>query len=411
MCGGCTEDPLSGRKAHAIDLMQCHRKVKVGLFGQGKKVLIVTGEASGDLHAGSLVFALKEEEPSISIYGVGSERMREAGAEILQDSKEIAIVGFVEVIPKIFKIYMLLKRLRRFMMREKPDLLILVDFPDFNLRLAKRAKKLNIPVLYYISPQIWAWREGRARKIVRLVDRMAVIFPFEKAYYEREGLSVEFVGHPLIDTVRKDMLKDDALRSFGLDPEGMIIGLLPGSRKSEIRKILPQMIGAAREIKKAFPMVQFAIPLAPTVEEDDLIPFIENSGMDIKVLRNFTYDLIHSSMLVVVASGTATLEAAILGKPMVVVYRTSWFNYIIGKILVKVRDIAMVNIVAGKRIVPELIQSEANPDRISQEVISLIKDKDRYRMIEDALERVRNGLGGGGASKRVAGIAMEMMRT
>lgn len=377
---------------------------------KGKKVLIVTGEASGDLHGSSLAFALKKEIPTVSIYGVGSERMREAGVQILRDSKEMGIVGIVEVFFRFLALFGIFRRLKRFILEEALDLVILIDFPDFNIRLAKVARKKGIPVLYYISPQIWAWRRKRVKKMAKWIDQMAVIFPFEIPYYKKEGVPVDFVGHPLVDVVMPSLPREEALMRFGLDPKRTLIGLFPGSRKSEIKRMLPPMIGAALAIQKVDPMVQFAIPLAHTIRKEDLLPFIEKGGIDVALVRDATYDLINASRLVVVASGTATLEAALLRKPMVVVYKTSWINYLIGKMLIKVKNIGMVNLVAREMIVPELIQAKVTADGIFREVIYILQDANRYKEMKEALRNVVRILGEKGASERVAKIARRMIQ-
>ncbi len=375
-----------------------------------KRVLIVTGEASGDLHGSSLARALKKVIPSVAIYGVGSERMKKAGVRILCDSKEMAVVGLLEVFSSLAVLIEVFRIVKRFIREEIPDLLILIDFPDFNLMLAKVAKKMKIPVLYYISPQIWAWRQNRVKKIGKLIDQMAVIFPFEIPYYQKEGVPVNFVGHPLIDVAMPSLSREEAIEQFGLDPKRTLIGLFPGSRKSEIKRILPPMIGAARAIKDENPTAQFAIPLAHTIDQEDLSPYLEKGGIDITLVRDSTYDLINASRLVVVASGTATLEAALIGKPMVVVYKTSWINYLLGRMILKVKYLGMVNLVAREGIVPELIQAKLTADGIFREVMDLLKDAERYKKMKEALANVVRKLGEKGASEKVANIAWRMIQ-
>lgn len=378
-------------------------------FEKAKKVLIVTGEASGDLHGGGLAFALKKLSPTTSIYGVGSEKLKQAGVQIIRDSKEMAVVGIVEVFTKSAILLGAFWEIKRFIKEKRPDLLILIDFPDFNLLLAKVAAKIGIPVLYYISPQVWAWRPNRVKKMARVIKQMAVIFPFEISYYQKE-IPVEFVGHPLMDVAVPSLSRQEALERFGLDPKRTLIGLLPGSRKSEIKKILPPMLGAAKAIQEADPMAQFAIPLAPTIKEEDVFPFIEKGGIDVELVTDATYDLINASKLVVVASGTATLEAALLGKPMVIVYKTSWINYLLGKMIIKVEYLGMVNLIAGEAIVPELIQAKVTADGIFREVMGLLKDAEQYKKMKDALTNVVRTLGEKGASERVAQIARRMIQ-
>ncbi len=379
-------------------------------FEKAKKVLIVTGEASGDLHGGGLAFALKKLIPTVSIYGVGSEKMRESGVQILCDSREMAVVGIVEVFTRSAILIGVFQEIKRFIKEKVPDLLILIDFPDFNLRLAKVARKIGIPVLYYISPQVWAWRPNRVKKMAKVINQMAVIFPFEIPYYQKEGVPVAFVGHPLIDVAIPSLSRQEALERFGLDPKRTLIGLLPGSRKSEIKKILPPMLGAAKAIQEAAPMAQFAIPVAHTIKKEDIFPFLEKGGIDVELVTDSTYDLINASKLVVVASGTATLEAALLGKPMVIVYKTSWINYLLGKMIINVEYLGMVNLIAKKAIVPELIQAKVTADGIFREVMGLLKDAEQYKKMKDALTNVVRALGEKGASERVAQIARRMIQ-
>ena len=343
-----------------------------------KKVLIVTGEASGDLHGSNLAKALFHLDPEMKIYGVGGGRLKEVGAEVIFNSTDLAVVGITEVVRKFRTIFKIFRWLKASLKQDQPDLLILIDYPDFNLRLAKVAKKGGIPVLYYISPQVWAWRSSRVKKIARLVDKMAVIFPFEVSYYEKENIDVKFVGHPLVEVVKPRFSREDTLQKFGLDPSKNIIGLLPGSRKNEIFSLLPEMLGAAEIISRNFPDLQFILPLAPAYEKDDISSIIGRYNVTVKIIKNYYYEVIDASDFVIVASGTATLEAALLNTPMLIVYKTSLLTYFIGRILIRVKDIGLVNIVAEKRIVPELIQGQVTPERISHEVLEVIKNGNRF---------------------------------
>ncbi len=264
--------------------------------------------------------------------------------------------------------------------RERPDLVILIDFPDFNLRLAKHAHQRDIPVLYYISPQVWAWRSGRVKQIARWVKKMIVFFTFEVPIYEQAGVDVDWVGHPLIDIARPTLSREEAFRRFGLDLHRQTIGLLPGSRASEIERLLPTLLDAARILHQEIPTLQFLIPLASSVPKAMVSPFLEET-FPVTLIEGQTYDVMNISDLLITASGSATLEGAILGIPMVIIYKVSRLSYWIGRALIHVDHIGLVNLVAGERIVPELIQKDANPQRIAEEALRILKDPVRSQQM------------------------------
>jgi len=374
-----------------------------------KKVMIVAGEASGDLHGSRLVNALLKLDPTIHFYGIGGGKMKEEGVEVIFHASELAVVGIFEVLIHFKVILAAFQRLKRLIEDDPPDLLILVDYPDFNLRLARIAKKKQVPILYYISPQVWAWRKKRVKTIARLVNKMAVVFPFEVPIYQREKVDVEFVGHPLLDVVKSDILREEALTKFGLDSAKITIGLLPGSRKSEVRRILPPMLDAAKVLQKEMGNIQFIIPLAPGLSEEEVHFLLDKKGIAVKIVHGDIYEVINTCLCVIVASGTATLETAIMGKPMVIVYKISFLTYLIGKMMISVKNIGMVNIVAGKEVCPELIQGEANPRRIAQEVKKIVQTPLLYQRMQEELKGIREKLGHSGASFRVAQIAYNMM--
>ncbi|MCK4604668.1 MAG: lipid-A-disaccharide synthase, partial [Deltaproteobacteria bacterium] len=357
------------------------------------QVFVIAGEASGDLHGSNLIRALKSRLPQARFVGIGGPKMEEAGLELLFPSSELAVVGVVEVIGHIRPILKAFGRTTAWLRKERPDLLILIDYPEFNLQVAGRAKKLGIPIFYYISPQVWAWRQGRVKKLRRLVDRMAVILPFEKAFFRSRGMEVSFVGHPLLDVVKAEVSKAEFCRMAGLNPERPIVGLVPGSRKSEISRLFPVMAGAAERIFQDRQNVQFVVPLAPSLDPGILESFncpitisfttdphrqlqTEKSPNHqiIRVVQGQTYDAIAASDLILAASGTVTLEAAILGTPMVVTYKVSLITCLLGKCLIKVPFASLVNLVAGRRVVTEIIQRDVTPERLSQEVLSLLRD-------------------------------------
>jgi lipid-A-disaccharide synthase len=291
----------------------------------------------------------------------------------------------------------------------RPDLIILIDYPDFNLPLAKAASKRNIKVLYYISPQVWAWRQGRIGQIKKTVNKMAVILPFEIETYKRQGFAVNYVGHPLLDMIKLNYPKQESRKKFGLDEDKITIGILPGSRLSEVRKLLPELLQAAQILKNKMPDIQFVLPLADTLEEATLTEIISGFNVKINVISGHTYDVVSCVDLALVASGTATLETALLNVPMIIVYKISLLSYFIGRLFVRVKNIGLVNIIAGKTIVPELIQNDASGVRIAAEALSILKNGERKQEMIRELEAIRARLGEPGAAIRTAKMALDML--
>ena len=371
--------------------------------------MIVAGEASGDIYGADLAREAHKLDPNLHFLGIGGARMREAGVETLVDSADMAVVGLVEVLKHFDVISAAFLKLKQILLRDPPSLLILIDYPGFNLRLAKVAQRAGVKVLYYISPQIWAWRRGRVRKMARLVNHMAVILPFEAPFYEQAGVPVTFVGHPMLDMVKVALSRDEAAAGFGLSPERRIVGLFPGSRRSEIERLLPVIIGAAVRLKERFPDIQFALPLASTLTEEDIAPHLRAAGLEATIIHERIHDLIRACDAVVSVSGTVTLEIALVGTPMVIIYRLSPLTYQVAKRLVKVDHIGLCNIVAGETVVKELIQNEANPERIAAEIASILTDASYGEQIREKLATVRTRLGGGDASANVAQLILTMM--
>ena len=370
----------------------------------GIKVLIIAGEASGDLHGSHLVKAMLSLNPGLRFYGVGGDQMRKVGVKLLAHISDLAVVGITEVLFKLRTIYRVYRKLKHSLVSDPPSLIILIDYPDFNLLFARAAKKKNIPIVYYISPQIWAWRSGRIRQIGRLIKKMIVIFPFEKEFYEKAHIDVAFVGHPLLDSVQSHLSRDEAFRQFALLPGVLTIGLLPGSRMSEVTRNLPPLLKAVPLISRQLNSVQFIILAAPGLDSDKIKGMVSPEGPIVRVVEDNIYDVMQISDLLLVASGTATVEAAIMGTPMVVVYRVSPFSYLLGKLLINVKNIGMVNIIAKKTIVPELIQGDLNPKQIATTVLSILRDPSAREIMKKELVEVRKKLGNPGASLHAAHI-------
>jgi lipid-A-disaccharide synthase len=375
-----------------------------------KRVMIIAGEASGDLHAGKLIRAVRDVDPEVHFFGIGGDNMRKAGAEIMVDSREMAVVGLVEIWEHREVIFGALNRMRDSISQNPPDLLILVDYPEFNLRLAKHAKKHGVKVLFYISPQIWAWRQYRVRKIKKLVDMMAVVFPFEEAFYHNHNVPVRFVGHPLVNEVKASKPKPELMQEFGLDPGKPVVGLLPGSRRSEIKRLKETILESARLTRSQIENVQFILPLADTLDESQLGDIYEHySDLGIRVVKNRAYDVITCCDVVLTVSGTVTLEIALLKTPMVIINKVAWLTYIIVSRMLKIDHIGLCNIVADKRIAPELIQNDAIPEKISQQLINLLSNQElRVKMISE-LSEIETLLGARGGIEKIAGLTLEML--
>jgi len=371
-----------------------------------KSIMIIAGEASGDLHASSLVLEIRKLIPDARFTGIGGSRMRDAGVDLILNNREIAVTGFSEVFSKVRNILKAFRMVKETMRMARPDLLILLDFPDFNLRAGKTARRMGIPVIYYISPQVWAWRRGRVRTIQKLVEKIIVILPFEAPLYGDKGV---FVGNPLLDVVRPSLPAGEAREQFGLRKKSPVVALLPGSRENEIRQLLPIFLKAAHLIREQVPDIQYLLPVAPTVSEEKIQPMIQETGILIRLVRDRVYDAIALSDFAVVASGTATLETAILGVPMLIVYKMSRMSYLMASRLVRVPHIGLINMVAGERIVPELIQDQLTPDRIMKEVLHVLKDRVRSAEISKKLKQAVSRLGGPGASARAAEVVVQCL--
>lgn len=371
-----------------------------------KTVMIIAGEASGDVHGSRLVRSMHKRNSGLFFYGIGGRALRDAGVKILVDAEELSVVGITEVFSKLLGILKGIRIAKRSLKRMRPDLLILIDFPDFNLHVAATAKKLKIPVLYYISPQVWAWRPGRVNKIGKLVDHMAVILPFEQQFYRKHNIPVTFVGHPLLDNknATDSICKDITTRES-------VIGLFPGSRDREIARHLPVILKAAGLISKRAGKVKFIISLASSVAREHIENIVKKhkATIDFDIVADSVDKVFKQCKLVVAASGTVTLEAAISGTPMLIIYKVSPITYWLGKIMIKVNNIGLVNLIAGREIVPELVQSKASPENIADTALNMLNDASGLEMLRNELLGVRESLGGPGASERVAEIALSML--
>jgi lipid-A-disaccharide synthase len=382
------------------------RHVHCQVMAEKRNIMIIAGEASGDIHGARLVQAMQARDSGLGFFGIGGKALRQAGVCIRVDNSEIAVVGLSEVFSKLGTLLAALRTVKEDVRRIRPDLVIVIDFPDFNLRVSKMAKKWGIPVMYYISPQIWAWRTGRVKKIKKVVDHMVVIFPFETAFYERWDVPVTFVGHPLLDGIKSTTSRDGR---EDLKGKGPLVGLLPGSRNEEIRQLLPTMVQAADILSKGVRDIRFAIPVASSVDRA-LVEAIAGQGASrIVVLSDSVQDILEEATLAVTASGTVTLEAAIAGTPMIIVYRLSGFSYWVARRVIRVEHIGLVNLVAGKRIVPELIQDEASAENISRQVLQMLADEHALLGMRRQLGDVVKRLGDPGASERAADVAMRLL--
>jgi len=377
-------------------------------LSRAAQVMIAAGEASGDMHGARLAKSLRELLPGVTLTGVGGPEMAAAGVDLLYRAEELTLMGFSEVPAKLGHILAALGALKRHLKKTRPELLILIDFPDFNFRLGKAAKRLGLKVLYYICPQVWAWRRGRAAKMAAFVDRLAAVFPFESDFLAQAApdLPVSFVGHPLLDAGQEAPAGAGPLPV----PAGAeLVGLLPGSRMSELTHILPLLLKAADIMRQRRPGLHFILPLAPGLDRAKVDPFLAGAPPGLTMVPGRAAQVMQEARLLLVASGTATLQAALAGTPMVVVYRTGWFNYAVARALVKVDFIAMPNLIAGRKVVPELIQGQAEPRVVAEQGLALLaEDRARQEMLA-GLDEVKKRMGGPGASRRVAELARAMI--
>ncbi len=370
--------------------------------------MIIAGEASGDLHGAGVVRELKRLNPALDIFGVGGDKMQKEGMDLIYHVREIAVMGFWEVLKHLPVIRSMKQTLTQLLSLRKPDLVLLIDYPGFNLRFAPIVKQRGIKVVYYISPQVWAWHQSRVRNMRGMVDKMLVVFPFEVELYRREGIDAEFVGHPLVDVLASHMSRHDFCKRYDLDERKEILAIFPGSRQQEIAKMFEEMLSAARSIARERNM-EIAVGLAPTIPESYFTGYYALDG--IRLIKGATYDLMNHSSFALVKSGTSTLETAWFGTPMFVLYKTSWFTYLIGRLLVRTKNIGLVNIVAGSSVVPEFVQHKVRSRLIARKALDLLRNPNALSAMRSALATVREKLGKSGAAGRVAEHVMRMAKT
>ncbi|MBM4168556.1 MAG: lipid-A-disaccharide synthase [Ignavibacteria bacterium] len=374
----------------------------------GRRIMIIAGEASGDLHGAGVVRELKSRDASLDIFGVGGDKMQKEGADLIYHVREIAVMGFWEVLRHLPIIRSMKHTLTQLLTLRRPDLVVLIDYPGFNLRFAPIAKRLGIKVVYYISPQVWAWHRSRVRTMRGVVDKMLVVFPFEQELYRREGIDATFVGHPLADVLASTMSRQDFCKRYDLDAGKEILAIFPGSREQEIAKMFEELLGAARLIARERNM-EIAIGIAPTIPESYFTDYFALE--DVRLIKGATYDLMNHASFALVKSGTGTLETAWFGTPMFVLYKTSWLTYLMGRFLVRTKHIGLVNIVAGSPVVPEFVQRRVRRNIIARKALALLRDPTALASMRSALSMVRNKLGNPGAAARVAHHVHEMIKT
>ena len=383
--------------------------------------MISCGESSGDLYAGALASEIHRREPDADIFGFGGPRLAAGGGRLLGDFQGMSVTGLTEALRVLPRSFAMLRRLAAAARDQRPDVFVAIDFPDFNFRLMAALHRVGVPIVYYISPQLWAWRPGRMQTMKRYVDRVLVIFPFEEDLYRREHVPVEFVGHPLVDLIRVGVPRAALLREHGLEPAAPTVALLPGSRPNELRRIVPGIAAALPLIASKVPRVQFIVAAAPNLPDALFAPLASSirpessvgSGFSrtVPIVHERTDDVLAASDVVITASGTATVQAALHERPMVVVYKLSPLTYRLGKPFVRVDTYAMANLVAGRRIVPELIQDDFTSERVAAEGVRLLTDEQLRRTTQDELRRVRERLGGPGASGRAAEAVLAVARS
>jgi lipid-A-disaccharide synthase len=373
-----------------------------------KSILIIAGEVSGDIHGANLIREMKNSVPNLHFFGIGGDRMKEEGAELFYHINQMSLIGLTEIIKHLPFVFNVINRIVLIAKERNPDLIILIDYPGLNIRIGKRLKKLKKRIFYYISPQVWAWGKNRIKKIAEFTDKMVVILPFEEEIYQNAGIDVEFVGNPLLDIVKTDLTKEEFFTKNQLSRNKITIGLLPGSRIQEIRNLLPEMLKAMKIITEKMENVQGIISVSPSIEKSVYDEIIERN-FPVKSVEKFNYPIMKYSDLLIVASGTATLEATIFETPMIIVYKVSPITFLFAKLFVKIPYIGLANILAKEKIVPEIIQKKLLGEEIAKEIEKVIKNTEIMEKMRENLGRIKTMLGSSGASKRAAELALKLI--
>lgn len=374
-------------------------------------IMILAGEASGDAHAAEFVHHIKQLQPNVQLTGMGTTLMKKAGVALFFDSSSIAVVGLIEVLRHWGDIKKAMSIVKQSLEETRPDLLILVDYPEFNLKMARHAKSLGIKMLFYISPQVWAWRPKRIHKIGRSIDHIAVLFKFEQSFYEKAGIPVSFVGHPLVDKVKPTLDSIQARTHLKLEQDDTVVGLFPGSRNSEVSRLLPLMLEAAQQMRQKNPALKFILPVASTLNYQAIQQQCDQTGLDILLAKDNIYNLIPCCNAIVSCSGTVTLEIALLNTPMCLVYKVSWLSYQILSRLITIPHIGLANIVSRKLIVKELLQDDATPVKVANELFNILENKTYHAQIVSDLTKVRDNLGEGGGAEKMARLALSFVNS
>lgn len=375
-----------------------------------KHIMLVAGEASSDFHGACLARELFSLSQDVRIAGMGGQYMAEAGVKVVFRFSDLSAIGIVEVLGKIPLGFKRLAEIVKYLKENKPDVLVVIDFPEFNIRLGKIASSMGIPTVYYFPPTVWAWRKKRANTIARYFKKVICAFPFEAEIFEKAGANVAFFGHPLLDIVKPTRTQEIIYHDLSLDPSRRIFGILPGSRKGEIQRLLPVMLESTGRLLKKFPDIQPVIILAPTIEDEDVLPYLKAVSFKPMLVRNHTYDVLSICRLALISSGTATLEAAIMGVPMIILYKLNLLTYLLGRLLIRIPFIGLPNIIADKEVVPELVQSEANVENVVKKASLFLENDHIWTSVQKNLSEVRKKLGSCGATKKAAGLIVDMIK-
>mgnify|MGYP006272688191 CR=1 FL=1 len=370
------------------------------------QILVVAGEASGDMHAAKVIRRMQELNPELDFFGMGGQQMAEVGVDIIYDPTDLSVIGFWESIKHLGLMYKVLNKLEAAAKEREPDAAFLVDFSGFNMKMAKRTAKLEIPTVNYFAPSAWVWGTWRAKKMAQYGVKIASVFPMEREVYQEVGADVEFVGHPLVDMVETELAPAEFQSKFNINSNQTIIGLLPGSRKQEIDSLLEPMLQAADLIADKYDKAQFLLPVAETISKSEIAAQINKYDLEVTLIDEHSYEVMETSDLLLSTSGTATLEAAFFNTPMVIIYKTSWLSYILGQVLVKIPHVGLPNIIAEEEIVPELLQGEVSGQKIAKNALDILDSPSKQQLIEQKLEKVETKLGASGAVNRVAQLVL-----